>query len=383
MWTAHLFQTISGTIGPRIDFEKASWSVSLNETESLSVDLRKSDLPKVDLNYWLAPWWAGVVYMWDGKPIVAGPIISRRSESYEYIYIDCVGIRGLLARRFTALEQSNWANLAKSVISYTGLSLGTIAQRVVKVAMSKQGGMLPITFPIVEETAANDADHQRTYRGFNLQNINCDDVLTKLSNVVNGPDIMFKPRLIDDNTLTFDMWHGTELNPRIMQFNTPTWDIGADQSSVSDIDITMTGAYQTSRVYAIGAGQDQGKLIKVNSNLSSIQQGFPLLETTRSSGNSENPAVVNAHSLAELRNNANMLQEIQMSVAARGLNGVGTFWPGDSAKLSMKGFLALDDGMHDVRILNMNGSHKEQVKLSVQAEDQYLIADNTEDDYAV
>src|SRR4030095_15408050 len=182
MWTANLFQVTSGNIGPRLNFESMSWSIELNGTESISMKLRKSDLPVVDLTKWLSPWWAGVVIFWNDVPIVAGPIITEPTETFDTISLGCGAIRSVLAKRLVVVEQTNWSNLAKSVIQYQGLSLGTIAKRVVAQAQAKAGGALPISFPIADETIVDDADHQRTYRGFNVQNINCDDVLTKLSN---------------------------------------------------------------------------------------------------------------------------------------------------------------------------------------------------------
>lgn len=383
-WSAYLFQTVSGQIGPQLKFESAKWSMSLNDTESFSFDLRKSDLPNVDLNYWLAPWWAGVVYMWDDIPIVAGPIISRRSESFNYVYIDCAGIRAILARRFTVREQTDWTKLAASApITFSGLSLGTIAKEVVKVAMKKPGGGLPITFPIADQGVANDADHQRTYRPFNLANINCDDVLTKLSDVIDGPDIMFRPRLITSSRLTFDMWHGTEDQPRIAQQGIPVWDTTAVLGGVTDMDITATGAYQSSRVYSVGAGTDEGKLIRVNTDLSRVENGFPLLETTINSGNSDSATVVANHGKATLRANRDMIQEMQMQVDGAGFNPIGTFWPGEQARLAVKGWISIKDGIHDVRLLNINGDDTAQVRISAQTEDQFLNEDNTREDYAV
>lgn len=372
MWTANLFQVSSGAIGPQLNFESHSWSVSLNETESFSVKLRKSDLPNIDSDLWLAPWWAGVVLMWDNQPIVAGPITSRPHESFDTLQLNCAGIRALLARRICVLEQSDWSKLAKSQIQYTGLSLGTIAKRVVDQITKKPGGALPITFAVADETETNDADHQRTYQGFNVQNINVDDILTKLSNVINGPDIMFKPRKLADNRLTFDLWTGTEKQPRIYQNNTPVWDTVAPFGAVVSAQTIMTGDQQTSRVYSLGAGMDRGQLITVTTNNKPLSQGFPLLETVINSGNSENRNVVAAHGLAKLIINAEMKQQLQLTVRADdSVNYLSTFWPGDLVKLNVKGWISLPDGITEYRLLNMNGDSSSNVKLSLQPESQF------------
>lgn len=427
MWEAYLFKVATGDIGPRLNYESATWSTSLNDTESLSFKLRKSDLPKVDLNYWLAPWWAGVVYMYNGIPIVAGPIISRPTESFNNIDIACAGIRSVLARRYVTAELSNWAQLAASNITYKGMSLGTIAQEVVKQAQNKAGGKLPISYPVPPQYVSTfaalkttlpacqfedgnpdgsdcfwdasvqgnqtgtsfaiingrvvydtvDAAHTRTYKGFNIQNINADDILTKLSNVIDGPDVMFRPRLTSTYNLTFDMLHGSENQPRIPQNAVPVWDITAESGNVTNMQITMTGAYQTFRVYSLGAGQDSKRLIRVVTNLDGPSKGFPLLESDINAGNSENSTVVYNHAVANLKANVNPIYEIQFEVRADGSFPVSQFYPGMVVKLVVKGMLGMHDGTHDAILLNMNGGSDQNIKLSLQSLSRYLIDDKT------
>lgn len=369
MWTANLFQVTTGAIGPRINFESASWSISLNETESLSMDARKSDLPAVDLNYWLSPWWAGVLFMYNNEPIFAGPIVSRPTESFYTLRLECKGIRAILERRFVTVDQTDWAMLSRSKVKYTGLSLGTIAQRVVKLVQNKPGGMLPISYPIPERTStAVDEEHQRTYAGYNLSNITADAVLTKLSGVSKGPDIMFRPRLVDGNSLTFDMIHGDEDNPTIPQTITPVWDTTPVAGRVTDLDIVTTGSYQTNRVYATGDGTNEGMLIRVATNGQPLSQGYPLLETTESYSGVITPAVIQSHADANLKANSASLNEIQLTVRADGEYPLGSFWPGHSVQLITKGWYALKDGTHNMRLLNISGTQEGNVRMSLQTE---------------
>lgn len=412
MWTAHLFQTINGNIGPRLNFSSLSWDIDLNDVESISVGLKKSDLPKVDLRYWLSPSWAGVVVMWKGTPIVAGPILARPTESNEEISLSCGGIRSILAKRLVSIEQTDWSKQATSVIHWKGMSLGTIAKRAVEQAQAKYAGDLPITYAVPDQMISvrspvkygsvsqqdwdlllsqgwwgdptdkeeklyppelrdPNANHERTYRGFNVQNIDCDAILTKLSNVIDGPDIMFKPRLVRDNYLTFDLWTGTEASPRIYQKHIPVWDTTSTKGHIQDIRIVTSGAYQTNRVYSVGAGQDEGTLIKVNTNTAPLRQGYPLLETTISTSSSEDPKVVNAHGVANLWTNKEPLVEIQMTVRGDGVIPVGEFWPGDLVEVVVKGWLSLPDGKIPMRLLSMSGGDGMDIKVSLQAESRF------------
>lgn len=370
MWSAYLFQTTTGVVGPKVQFESLSWSMELNGIESIQLSVRKSELPQVDLSFWFAAWWAGVVLLWNDSPVVAGPIITRPKETIDDITISCGGIRSLLANRVVVEEQTDWSKIQKSELSYNNVSLGTIAQRVVKDAMKKPGGSLPIGFPQPEETSAlNNADHERNFKGFNIQNLYCDSILTRLSDVINGPDIMFKPALIRDNQLMFQMYHGTEKQPRIAQDFVKIWDTTPEKGQVADIDVNYSGSYQASRVFSIGAGQDEGVLISVSTNNTPIQKNFPLLEKVINTSNSENIAVVRSHGDSHLAANEDAIPEIQMTVEADGEIPIGSFWPGDMAYIITKDFIAFPSGVTPMRILHISGNHTNKVRVSLQKDE--------------
>lgn len=366
MWTAHLYQTTTGIIGPKLAYASMSWSAELNGTETISLGLRKSDLPVVNLSLWLSAWWAGVVLMWNDAPIVAGPLLTRPSESIDSVSINCGGIRSILARRVVVKEDS-MSTIASSNINYSNLSYGTIAQRVVTAAQQKSAGQLPISFPLPEESGT----HERNYRGFNLQNIYCDDILDKLSNVIDGPDIMFRPRLLRDNQLTFDMWHGTNKDPRIAQRYVPTWDTTPARGQVSDMTVNYTGSYQASRVFSTGAGQDEGLLITKSEDTSMLQRGYPLLESVINRGSSENINTVRGYGDAHLQANRDALLEVQITVQGDDLTPFGSFWPGDLANIVTKGWLSIPDGITPMRVLSITGNGGSSMKVSLQRDDKF------------
>lgn len=370
MWTANLFQVTTGAMGPGVRFKDATWSVSLNSIESFTADISKADLPLRNLGFWLEPWWAGIVFLYDGVPVFAGPIVSRPTENFYGFRVECKGIRAIFERRFVINEQTDWTKLAASTVSYSGLTFGTIAQRVVKLSMAKPGGYLPINFPYPEQTStAVDTEHKRTYEGYNLSNIITDSVLTKLSEVTDGPDIVFRPRLADGNSLVFDMLHGIDdSSPHIPQTHTPVWDTTAVNGAVTDLDIVTTGTHQTNRVFATGSGTNATTLIRMAQDTTPLAQGFPLLETTESYGEIKTPAVIQSHANANLKANSKKLMEIQLTVRADGEHKLGSFWPGHSVQLITKGWYSLSDGVHNLRLLNISGSEGRNVRMSLQTE---------------
>jgi hypothetical protein len=368
MWSAYLFQTTTGRIGPRLNYETVDWSIDLNDVEGINLRLRKSELPDINLKKWLSPWWAGVVLLWNRTPVVAGPLISRPYENTDVITIGCGGIRSVLTKRFVVEEFSNWDDLPrKGHLGWKDYSLGTIAKKVVQAAQDKPGGKLPITYALPDIAGI----HERNYEGFNVANLTADGVLSNLSDVTGGPDIMFKPRLLQDSVLTFDMWTGTDTQPRIYQKHTPVWDVTPVRGSVVDMNLITTGTYQTGRVYAVGTGQDRGTVIKVETDPTMIQQEYPLLESYISYSNSEDPQVVQGHAKASLEANIGPLVEIQMTVRGDGDIPFGEFWPGDLVNVATKGWLAIPDGMTQMRLLSMSGDSSNNVKVSLQRDDRY------------
>lgn len=375
-WSVYLINVVSGQVGPRVDVSGTQWDIPLNGIESLKTTIKKSSLPQlIDTSKWLAPWWGGVLLKYGDVPVFAGVITGQPQENFNDVELDCVGIRAILANRVVAQEFTDWSKLAKSQIAYYKLGLGTIAKRVVQAVQEKPGGALPISFPVPDETqdgtpALDDLDHQRVYEGYDLQNITCDAVLTKLSEVHNGPDIMFRPRMADGGTVTWDMWTGTEGDPRISQQDLHVWDTNASLGAVVDLSIVTSGAYQTNRVYSLGAGSGRGTLITMSEDLTNIKAGFPLLESVIAISQSTNKNVVQAHGDAVLHQNQKLIREITLTVRAGGYYPIGTYWPGDLVGIYTKGWVALEDGVHLCRLLHMSGdlNTASDIKLVMQPE---------------
>lgn len=371
MWTANLFQVTTGAIGPQVNFKSLTWSISLNEVESCSIDLTKADLPSINLNYWLSPWWAGILIMWNGRPIFAGPIISRPAESFTTFRVEAKGIRALFDRRFVTEELTDWnSDLSRSKVRFDGYDHGTVAQLIVKKILLKPGGNLPINFPFPEiSSPVIDKEHENLYDGYNLGAINANNALNEMSNKTNGPDIMFRPRLIDGNSLVWDMMRGNESQPTIPQEITPIWDTTAENSYVTDLDIVTTGTYVTNRMFATGAGSNEYTEMNVAMDNDSLAQGYPLLEGLKALGSTvEDAAPILAGAKAALETNKKSLTEIQLSVRIDGEFELGTFWPGDLCELVVTGWLSLKDGTHRLRLLNISGSNDGDVRMSLQTE---------------
>jgi hypothetical protein len=165
------------------------------------------------------------------------------------------------------------------------------------------------------------------------------------------------------------MWHGmTDNAPFIPQTNTPVWDTTAAMSQVTDLDMTTTGSYQTNRVFATGDGTNAQMKIRVAQDTTPLAVGYPLLETVQNYSGVKILETLQSHANANLAQNSKKLVEIQLSVRADGEHRLGTFWPGNRVKLVVKGWRSLPDGTHNLRLLNINGSDNNVIKMSLQTE---------------
>lgn len=378
-WEANLVQTATGIVGPEIEpLEGAGMTVQLAEQSEADFGLKLDNLPQMPPGAWLEDWWTSILFRFQGRPIYMGPMVSNPKEYYNKITYDSVGIRGLLENRIAIPEEKmNSKNIAEQTTFFGGLSLGSIGQEVVKIGMDKPGGTLPIRFGSPYESAINDANHQRTYRGYNAGTLNVDEVLTKLSNVSKGPDITFRPRMVNDAQAVWVMVHGTENNLRIAQEVVPEFDLTAQKNQAADLEITKTSTHMVNRGIAVGEGTNEATAMAKYENFTRLQKGYPLLEKVYTGIGTENKSVLRRHAQTRVLQNSKPLKEFTFFVDAYGDYPLGTYWPGDLIKVWSGGeYLNLPKGEHEMRLLTMQTEFgTSRVRLSMQLDDQWQIND--------
>lgn len=313
-----------------------------------------------DLLHTFMPFKFGAALMWDGVPIVAGPFTGTPQLSADGVGVTVGGVTDILAKRYAVPESFN----AKASLAYSGLSLGTIAKRVVQVAMQKPNGTLPISFD-ADETATNDADHQRTYNGYNVANLSVADVLSKIANIgtdsvggVYGPDIDFRPYIIDSQHIGWHMHTGSEHDPYIGQDVIHDWEEGSD--GAGRVTTKFSADYIAHRVYGVGDGQDEGT--RVTRVSLGAPEYMPLLETVVSDSQWTTDELVKAHANSAL--GADAVQQLSLDVRADSATPLGTFWPGDACKVTTHDSLTFGTTTLDLRIQSMSGDESGAVKLT-------------------
>ena len=367
-WVAHLVRTMDGRLGARLDLAgEGSWSIPLNGIEEFSVTVGKDQLARLDPSWW-SPYRSSVAVSWqreDGSLVawVAGPIVGPPTETRATASFDCRGIGAILSRRvLTAQEpisQSTAAQVAMmtGTVRYAGMSLGTIAQEVVKRGVAKVGGTLPIAFGSPREQGSTL--NERTYEGFNLANNGVWKRLTELSGVRNGPDIAFRPRwTADGQFLEWVMVHGTYAQPTIEQAWTADLDATSSMSPIASVSVTTDASRLASRVYWTGAGEGKTTMVRVAEDRSRLADQMPILETVGSTSDSGNRDLIRAHAIAELE--ASRAPVTQISVQIDGADPrceIGRWRVGDAARLTMGDeWLTVPPGTTTKRIISAKGS---------------------------
>lgn len=188
----------------------------------------------------------------DGKILNAGPIWS---DAYSFdtkrLQFSAAGIRSYWQYRYVlpALNDTDPDDLPTGkTTAYSGLSLRTIAKRLVQQAQTWTAGRVPVVF---EPDFVGD--NERTYPGSELHVI--DEKLRQLSEVIGGPDIMFNPRYTDD-ARTHIEWVMQTGNPEISQDspNPHKWDMtGVPRPSIRGASLTRDASVRTTDNYQVGA----------------------------------------------------------------------------------------------------------------------------------
>ena len=377
MWTMELFRTTDGLRLMELPLTPMSWSRSVRDGHMDADPDGISEQGASGLNYnmdaigsilntkevgwqdrlrsYFMPTKNGFMALYNGVPIVGGPIapnvdFSRRNGVSFRVdsYLD------LLARRYVVPEQGFSSSRQ---LGATQQQLYSIARYMIEVSMAKPSGALPIVLPEYAFGA-----RQRNWQAFNVSNLSAAKLLEEIGDVQGGPDLDLRPR-VNGQRFEFELIHGTDRNPYIGQKTTHDWE---EQSlDASGLTATLSSAYVAHRVYAVGDGEDVGThLGRFDTD---IPPEWPLLESVVSDSSitaAKDPNKERLKSLAESVLNPFPVVGCSMTVRADGSSPLGTFWPGELARVTVRGNPGLPDGSYDMRILSMSGTLGNSVNLT-------------------
>lgn len=349
MWEVFTVKTLSGVVGPQLDVASGSWSEVVNGSGEITVKVpTKQLLETIEREFW-SPWMGSLLAVFDGEPIALGVITELPDGDSEFVTLRSgVGLWDLLDHRMaTDGDFVDGEALATSMLSLTEGSLGTIARRLVEKAQLRPAGWFPISYASPVEEGTNRV---RNYKGFNLGNNSVAKLLKEITEVQNGPDISFRCGWVEPyERVEWVMHHGTEGMPTIGQAEVFTVDLTAPRSSVRSPKLSAKHT-PFSRVYATGAGQDEGTLVRIVDV--PVTESLPWLETVISETQAEDPNLLVAKANGLLDDG----EIIQLTVEADELP-LHRFWAGDEMTVVQPaGWIQLGEGVYQMRLIGRSGS---------------------------
>ncbi|MFJ3030874.1 hypothetical protein ACIP5Z_02080 [Rothia terrae] len=357
-WKVYALRTLTGEVGSCYDPVDANWTITLNKIEEFSVTIKKRALLNRE-RLWFSPWGGGVLMTYTDafgreEPIVAGPIIDYGYETVDEITFECAGIRSIFEHR--TVEKN---------LEYKDMTYGDIAWALVQHGMDKIGGQLPIIHGIPAESGR----YQRTYEAWNLANNQIDKRLTELSEVIMGPDIMFRPRWADDShtRIQWVLMHGTSLSTNIPQQFTPDFDTTVPVADIGLPSIASSAAMLTNRVWVTGAGEGEGIERVKAENFDTVRAGYPFLETVQSNSDVKSSLSLQQKADGSLLAGRAMIDQVTFTLRANSRkHPVTSYFVGDTANVTLEGWLNIPDGMRSMKILRANGDLSDAVQLAFQ-----------------
>ena len=273
-WRLFAAETVTGRIVEDVPFVGApQWVYGLNQAGSLQVTVPIGPLDKARLrsllDYWRISW--GIA--WGHHIWQCGPVVTYRYSDVDgppVVNIGCAGIWTLLTTKRVIANPSwvgtNIADAAADTV-LTGLSLHTIAKRLVQNDMTRSGN-LPIVLPAdITGTA------ERTYPGYDLAYVG--ERLAQLTQVIDGPEVEFRPEYTD-STRTAVQWRMRIGDPRLGDLGLPhAWDY---QRALTHVDEDGDGSQQQMETWVRGNGMERSLLTGHYTDTSLVTAGWPKLE---------------------------------------------------------------------------------------------------------
>lgn len=309
----------------------------------------------------------------DDDVLVMGPIWSWDYTLGEVLKVTASdGPWSLLDRRMVmgaGVTKEDWARWAQP---YAGLSLGTIAKRVVELVTTGPAAMLPIVLPADESGTAT-----RTYKGYDLASAR--SRIEQIMGVIDGPDVRFVPRLTADRMgCEWVMEVGTTANPLVHQASGDwIFDSRAVRGGVGGLNVKVDASGLASRSWVTGAGSQTALLMARDDDETLTDAGFPLLEVKEAHSDVEIQSTLDRWASGNLAASRRPWQTWTATVQARPTDSrgvhagpqLGMFRPGDFVRVWISAdhpllSMLLPEGYHRARLLSVKGGMGDQVDLT-------------------
>ncbi len=280
----------------------------------------------------------------DGVLVWGGVIwTSKYSSAERMLEIGAAGFLSYFDRRrvLPATFNPDTDDVATLVTTYDGVDQAEIARSLIRAAQGHPGGDVGVqtdmsTPPgsgqftaMVTPSRVIGTPRTLTYRGYELKSVG--EALRELSALDGGPDFLIEAVYGPNGRPVRRLRVG---DPRLGQDGAPHfWEYGANLVSYA---WPQDGASMASRVYALGAGSEDGQLIEVAVDRSRITAGWPLTESEVSHVHVESRGLLGSIADAELSVVARPVVLPELVVRADREPILGSYQVGDQAQIVVK-----------------------------------------------
>lgn len=331
-WTYQLVDLMGGELLAEVPMSGASYTKRLNKAGAFSGTVHLDEkLARRGIDFYdiTTPARRAVYVLRDGWPQWGGILWTRKYSSSAgtiklgagdwWSYFDHRKVLPVLPTD-PAVDY-----VAGTSTDYLDAEQNEIARRLVKLAQSHTGGDIGVQL----DTSSSGIWRDRHYYGYELHDVG--DALTKLCNVVNGPDLMFDVGLDADGRVTRTLRIGT---PTLGQQGSPhVWEYGG-RGNLRSYEWPSDGSSMATRVLAVGDGLEAGTPIAVSEDNDRYNRGWPLLELEQGYSSVTTTSVLQSHADSDQR--TARLPVVLPALTVGGDPQIGTYGPGDDARIVIR-----------------------------------------------
>lgn len=370
-WHVGVLRT--GELATTVPVTDGQWGLVLNDAGTLQFTTVLSDPAVRKLNLYTAAepcrCFLAVAYTDpDGTEtfLEGGPVWTHQYTAHDRkLIVTGAGLWSLFDHRIVLKLLQAGQSPAATALVYSGLSLGTIAKRLVQQAQLATGGDIPVVFPDDES-----GEGAQTYNGYDMTKLG--DALRALAGLQNGPEIQFVPRrrADDPNYIEWAMRAGTTEQPMLTQSGDDlVWDLAAVRSSASGVSVARDGQSMLTRAWVQGSGSEVTTMFGEADSPDLIAAGFPLLEDVDSDHSAEAEAVLqstlDSYASADVAAAQRPAQTWTFTAQRDDTPRLGAYGIGDWARINVERDYYVPDGEYRSRIVNLSGNTTKQVAVTL------------------
>lgn len=211
-----------------------------------------------------------------------------------------------------------------------GFEYGTIAKRWVQQCQTWTGGNVPVVF---EDDRTGS--RERNMDGAQFKNVGT--VMKQLTEVENGPDLVFLARYTGDGLgVEWFLKTGTDTDPLIHSTSVHLWDMSVPESPISDFQVDRDASELAGTAWFTGGRSTDTVLVARSIDTTLTDAGFPLFEQLDSSHSSvEIQSTLDDYAKEATRFGRSSWDEWSFTVEANSIPRLTEYWEGDFCDITI------------------------------------------------